>query len=113
MICIDGLDRFRDEGQLKTVIDVLSSALTVQGVTVLFTARPGWQEQAALAFGEELLASLKTPRQLYVKGLDDAEAARLAAATPTLAPLLQPDHPAKALARNPFILRRLFSIPDF
>lgn len=109
LICIDGLDRFRDEGQLKTVIDVLSSALKVQGVTVLFTARPGWQEQTALAFGEELLASLKTPRQLYVEGLDDAEAADLAAATPALAPLLQPDHPAKALARNPFILRRLLS----
>jgi hypothetical protein len=44
LICIDGLDRFRDEGQLKTVIDVLSSALTVKGVTVLFTARPGWEE---------------------------------------------------------------------
>ena len=109
LICIDGLDRFRDEGQLKTVIDVISSALTVQGVTVLFTARPGWQEQAALAFGEDLMASLKTPRRLYVEGLDDAEAADLAAATPALAPLLQPDHPAKALARNPFILRRLVS----
>ncbi|UXN58101.1 hypothetical protein [Phyllobacterium zundukense] len=109
LICIDGLDRFRDEAQLKTVVDVLSSALTVQGVTVVFTARPGWQEQAAFAFGEELLASLKSPRQLYVEGLDDAEAADLAAATPELVPLLQPDHPAKALARNPFILRRLLS----
>lgn len=109
LICIDGLDRFRNEAQLKTVIDVLSSALTVQGVTVLFTARPGWEEQAALAFGEELVVSLKTPRQLYVEGLDDAEAADLASATPELAPLLQPDHPAKALARNPFILRRLLS----
>jgi hypothetical protein len=109
LICIDGLDRFRDEGQLRTVIDVISSALTVQGVTVLFTARPGWQEQAALVFGEDLMASLKTPRRLYIEGLDDAEAADLAAATPALARLLQPDHPAKALARNPFILRRLVS----
>lgn len=109
LICIDGLDRFRDDGQLKTVIDVISSALRVPGVTVLFSARPGWQEQATLAFGEELMASLKTPRQLYVEGLDDAEAADLAALTPALAPLLRPDHPAKALARNPFILRRLHS----
>ena len=109
LICIDGLDRFRDEGQLKTVIDVLSSALTVQGVTVLITVRLGWQEQAALAFGEDLMASLNTSRQLYVEGLDDAEAADLAASIPALAPLLQPDHPAKALARNPFILRRLVS----
>ena len=111
LICIDGLDRFRDDGQLKTVIDVISSALTVPGVTVLFTARPGWQEQAALAFGEELMTSLETQRQMYVEGLDDAEAADLAASAPALAPLLQPDHPAKALARNPFILQRLLSIP--
>jgi hypothetical protein len=111
LICIDGLDRFRDDGQLKTVIDVISSALTVPGVTVLFTARPGWQEQAALAFGEELMASLETQRQLYVEGLDDAEAADLAASAPALAPLLQPAHPAKALARNPFILQRLLSTP--
>jgi hypothetical protein len=111
LICIDGLDRFRNDGQLKTVIDVISSALDVPGVTVLFTARPGWQEQAALAFGEELMASLKTARQLYVEGLDDAEAADLAASAPALAPLLQPDHPAKALARNPFILQRLLSTP--
>lgn len=111
LICIDGLDRFRDDGQLKTVIDVISSALNVPGVTLLFTARPGWQEHAALAFGEELMASLKTPRRLYVEGLDDAEAADLAASAPALAPLLQPNHPAKALARNPFILQRLLSTP--
>ena len=43
--------------------------------------------------------------------MDDAEAADLAASAPALAPLLQPDHPAKALARNPFILQRLLSIP--
>jgi hypothetical protein len=109
LICIDGLDRFRDEGQLKTVIDVISSALTVQNTTVLFTARPGWQEQTALVFGENLMAALSTRRCLYVEGLDDGEAADLAASTPALAPLLQPDHPAKALARNPFILRRLVS----
>jgi hypothetical protein len=109
LICIDGLDRFRDGGQLKTVIDVIAAALDVPGVTVLFTARPGWQEHAALAFGEEFMASLETQRRLYVEGLDDAEAADLAASAPALAPLLQPDHPAKALARNPFILQRLLS----
>src|SRR5690606_39101164 len=57
LVCIDGLDRFRNDGQLKTVIDVVSEALNVPGVTVLFTARPGWQEQAALTLGEELIAS--------------------------------------------------------
>jgi hypothetical protein len=109
LICIDGLDRFRDDGQLKTVVDVISAALGIPGVTVLFTARPGWQEHAAFAVGEELMASLETQRRLYVEGLDDAEAADLSASAPALAPLLKPDHPAKALARNPFILQRLLS----
>jgi len=109
LICIDGLDRFREEGQRKTMIDVVSTALGVKGVTVLFTARSGWEKEATISFGEELMASLSTKRQLLVEGLDDNEAKALAEAAPTLAPLLRPDHPAKALARNPFILRRLAS----
>ena len=109
LICVDGLDRFRDDGQRKTMIDVMSTALGVKGVTLLFTARPGWEEEAAISFGEELMASLSTRRRLLVEGLDDNEASALAEAAPTLAPLLRPEHPAKALARNPFILRRLVS----
>lgn len=109
LICIDGLDRFRDDGQRKTVTDVLSTALGVKGVTVLFTARPDWEEEATISFGEDLMASLSTRRRLLVEGLNDNEANALAEAAPTLAPLLGPDHPAKALARNPFILRRLVS----
>lgn len=109
LICIDGLDRFRHDGQRKTVIDVLSTALAIKGVTVLFTARPGWEEEATISFGEGLMASLSTRRRLLVEGLDDNEANALAEAAPTLAPLLRPDHPAKALARNPFILRRMVS----
>lgn len=109
LICVDGLDRFRDEGQRKTVIDVVSTAVGVKGVMLLFTARTGWEDEAGLLFGEELMASLSIRHTFPVEGLDDNEARDLAEAAPTLAPLLRPDHPARALARNPFILRRLAS----
>ena len=106
-LCIDGLDRFRDGAQRKTLIDLLRAALHCSGVTFLFTAQPGWEEEAALWIGEDTLRQLSPRGRLIVEGLDDDEADALAKAAPQLAPLLRPDHPAKSLARNPLKLRLL------
>ncbi|MCB9954498.1 MAG: hypothetical protein H6848_01225 [Caulobacterales bacterium] len=108
-LCIDGLDRFRDGAQRKTVIDLLRAALHCPGVTVLFTAQPGWEEEGALWIGEELFTQLSARGRMRVEGLDDEEAEALAKAAPQLASLLRPDHPARALARNPLKLRLLVS----
>ncbi|MBU0482594.1 MAG: hypothetical protein KKG47_15995 [Proteobacteria bacterium] len=108
-LCIDGLDRFRDSAQRKTVIDLLRAALRCPGVTVLFTARPGWEDEGALWIGEEVFAHLSERGRMIVEGLDDEEAEALAKAAPQLAPLLRPDHPAKPLARNLLKLRLLVS----
>ncbi|WP_234979229.1 hypothetical protein [Desulfococcus multivorans] len=108
-LCIDGLDRFRDSAQRKTVIDLLRAALRCPGVTVLFTARPGWEDEGALWIGEEMFAHLSARGRIIVEGLDDDEAEALAKAAPQLAPLLRPDHPAKLLARNLLKLRLLVS----
>lgn len=108
-LCIDGLDRFRDSAQRKTVIDLLRAALSCPGVTVLFTARPGWEDEGALWIGEEMFAHLSARGRMIVEGLDDDEAETLAKAAPQLAPLLRPDHPAKLLARNLLKLRLLVS----
>lgn len=51
-LCIDGLDRFRDSAQRKTVIDLLRTALRCPGLVVLFTAQPGWEEEGAQWMGE-------------------------------------------------------------
>lgn len=107
LICIDGLDRFRDEGQQKTVLDVVRSALQVTGVTVLFTARSGWEEHVGTWIGDDIVDVLKDRKTAVVEGLNDEEASALAEAVPSLAPLLRSDHPAHALAHNLFILRRL------
>ncbi|HDO51477.1 MAG TPA: hypothetical protein ENH05_01930 [Rhizobiales bacterium] len=108
-LCIDGLDRFRDSAQRKTVIDLLRAALRCPGVTVLFTAQPGWEDDGALWIGEEVFANLSARGRMIVEGLDDDEAEALAKAAPQLAPLLRPDHPAKLLARNLLKLRLLVS----
>jgi hypothetical protein len=108
-LCIDGLDRFRDSAQRKTVIDLLRAALRCPGVTVLFTARPGWEDDGALWISEEVFAHLSARGRMIVEGLDDDEADALAKAAPQLAPLLRPDHPAKLLARNLLKLRLLVS----
>lgn len=108
-LCIDGLDRFRDSAQRKTVIDLLRAALRCPGVTVLFTAQPGWEDEGALWIGEEVFAQLSARGRMIVEGLDDDEAEALAKAAPQLAPLLKPDHPAKLLARNLLKLRLLVS----
>lgn len=108
-LCIDGLDRFRDSAQQKTVIDLLRAALNCPGVTVLFTAQPGWEDEGALWIGEEVFAHLSARGRIIVEGLDDDEAEALAKAAPQLAPLLRPDHPAKLLARNLLKLRLLVS----
>lgn len=106
-LCIDGLDRFRDSAQRKTVLDLLRAGLRCQGLTVLFTARPGWEEEAATWIGEETFGQLSSRGRLTLDGLDDDEAEALAAASPQLASLLRPDHPAKPLARNLLKLRLL------
>lgn len=106
-LCIDGLDRFRDSEQRKTVLDLLRAGLRCPGLTVLFTARPGWEEEAATWIGEETFGQLSIRGRLTVDGLDDDEAKALAAASPQLANLLRPDHPAKLLARNLLKLRLL------
>ncbi|MGH8166099.1 MAG: hypothetical protein ACREQ1_02605, partial [Woeseiaceae bacterium] len=107
LICIDGLDRFRDEGQRKTVLDVVRSALSVKGMTVLFTARSGWQEGAEAWLDDDIVDALRGRKTVLVEGLNDEEASALAAAVPSLVPLVRADHPARTLVRNLFILRRL------
>ncbi len=108
-LCIDGLDQFRDRAQRKTVIDLLRVALCCQGLTVLFTAQPGWEDEGTLWIGEEMFEQLSEREHVIVEGLDDDEAEALAKAAPQLAPLLKPDHPARHLARNPLKLRLLVS----
>ena len=106
-LCIDGLDRFRDSAQRKTLIDLLRAGLRCPGLTVIFTARLGWEDEGAIWIGEELFGQLSMRERMSLDGLDDDEAEALAKAAPKLGPLLRPNHPAKPLARNLLKLRLL------
>jgi len=109
LVCVDGIDRFVDSGQRKTVVDLISAALRCKGLSVIFTARPGWKVGALEWIREDLFTQLGKSLHLEVDSLNDKEAEALGAMAPPLAPLLQPDHPAKALARNPLKLKQLVS----
>ncbi|MCH9752796.1 MAG: hypothetical protein K0U61_11335, partial [Alphaproteobacteria bacterium] len=104
VIYIDGLDRFRSEAERKTISDLILTAANISGLTLVFTARQGWQE--AHPFSDDVMTALEARETLTIDGLDDDDATALAAAVPALAAILASDHPAKALARNPFILKR-------
>ena len=104
---IDGLDRFRDNAQRKTVVDLLRAGLRSPGLRILFTVRSGWKDHVADWIGEETFGLLSQQRSVIVGDLDDDEANALATARPQIAHLLRPDHRAKPLARNLFKLRQL------
>ncbi|WP_372922360.1 hypothetical protein [Roseovarius sp.] len=89
------------------MIDLLRAGLRCHGLTVLFTARTGWEDEGTLWIGEEVSGQLSMRERMNVDGLDDDEAEALAKAAPQLAPLLRPNHPAKPLARNLLKLRLL------
>jgi hypothetical protein len=107
VVFIDGLDRFRSEGERKTISDIILTLTHTQGVALLFTARPGWQRQNL--YGDEVLAALLDRRTIVVERLNEMETQVLADALPTLSGVLAKGHPAETLARNPFILKRFAS----
>ncbi|WP_340692863.1 hypothetical protein [Hyphomonas sp.] len=104
VIYIDGLDRFRSQRERKTVSDLILTAAKIPGLTMVFTARLGWRE--AQPFSDEVMRAIETCETLTIDGLDNDEAAALARSVPALSAILAPNHPAKDLARNPFILKR-------
>ena len=107
LVCIDGLDRFRDSGEQKTVIDVLRFATANPGFVVLFTARTAGDGDQFSWLPDDVQQTLAARRTVFVEELCDEEAEALGTAAPELAPLLKSDHPARPFSRNLFILRRL------
>ncbi|GGZ32512.1 hypothetical protein GCM10011273_18340 [Asticcacaulis endophyticus] len=107
LICIDGLDRFLDPGQQKTIADILSAGLGQRGISTLITARPGWDKDGVTWLPDQVMTKLDGRTRIDVDSLTDTEADQLGQAFPPLSSLLKPSHPAKTLVRNLFRLRRL------
>jgi hypothetical protein len=108
MLLVDGLDNFEPPAQ-ALVRDLVDAAVQTPGFQVVVTAR--------LAFGvdDENWISASARHALGVAPvvrlgeLSDEEIDQLAEAAPALAPLLADGHPAQAVARNLYRLRRLLA----
>jgi len=97
---IDNLDSFNDDGERRTVNDLLRAASEVAGVTVLTTARrnfgigePSWLDANAIA-------ALVPSSPVVIEELSEAEVTELGEAEPRLKNLLAKGHPARDVVRN-------------
>lgn len=107
ILFVDGLDGFDELRERRTVADLLLAAVQVPGVNVVVTARADFDVEARSWLPTKVLEALAEQPPLKVGELNSAEIEELRAADPLLAPLLRPDHPARALSRNLYRLSRL------
>jgi hypothetical protein len=104
VLFVDNIDQIDDAETWLTLRDLLRGVRECQGWRVVCTARSDNQEWRANLPAELQQEEFATVR---VEGISDAEANVLRTQNPTLLALLANDHPARAMARNPFYLSRL------
>lgn len=110
-IYIDGLDRFNNADKRRTVADIIIIAREI-GLQIVFSARTGWNTLVKGQYSETVLDVLKDAVAFAVPSLEEADIDHLSDVLPVLRPLLLPSHPAAALVRNPYRLKRLLAAGD-
>lgn len=106
ILFVDNLD-FYSEAERATVADLLRAAATINAVSVITTARPGFGVDDADWLPAEALTTLNRAAPVWINELSEGELAELSVRAPELAPLLAPDHPANRVSNNLFRLNRL------
>lgn len=106
IVFIDNLNRFAEDERL-TVADLVRAASTVPGVSVIATARAGFDVDEPNWLPAEALDHLGRATSVTIGELTEAEVDELRRAAPQLAPLLSDGHPARQVTRNLFRLARL------
>ena len=109
ILFIDNLNRFADDERL-TVIDLVRAASTVDGVSVVVTARGGLGDDEASWLPADALQRLVRANPVTIGELSETEIRDLRHAAPHLAALLADEHPAQEVARNLFRLSRLATL---
>ncbi|MBS0193860.1 MAG: hypothetical protein JSR34_06410 [Proteobacteria bacterium] len=104
---IDGIDRFDDLGQRNTVADLLDEVARIPGFRVVATARADFDADARDWLPPQILQDMGEAPALVIDELSDGDMAQLRQASPALASLLRPGHPAEKLVRNLYRLDRL------
>lgn len=110
VLFIDSLEMFTEPGRQRTVNDLLREASTIEGFTVIATARSGFGEDGESWLAEDALASLGAAQIVTVGELQDGEVEMLSDHAPELRVLLAPGHPAAPIARNLYRLSRLLKV---
>jgi hypothetical protein len=103
---VDNIDQIDDQNRLVTVNDLVRTAIKSPGWRVAFTAadtRAEWLTRFPAITAD-------TMATVVVGEIDDEEAAQLSAANTSLFAILDPNHPARGLARNLFLLSRMFEL---
>lgn len=108
---IDSLEMFTSPGRQRTVNDLLREVSSVQGFTVVATARPEFGKDGESWLAEDAIAALGSAHQIAMAELSDAEVEVLSSQAPELCALLAPGHPAAPIARNLYRLSRLLKVP--
>lgn len=103
---IDNVDQIDDPSQMATINDLLRAAAANANWRIAFTAadtRAEWLTRFPALQASTLVT-------IEIAALDDAEARQLTTANPGLFAILDPQHPARGLARNLFLLSRMIEL---
>jgi hypothetical protein len=112
ILFIDSLEMFTEPGRRRTVNDFLREASTIEGFSVIATARSDFGKDGESWLAEDALAMLGGAHIVTVGELQDTEVEILTDHAPTLRALLAVDHPAAPIARNLYRLSRLLKVPS-
>lgn len=111
-IFIDGLDMFTDPARQLTVSQLLRAASSVDGFSVITTARKPSGIEPDNWLDDDLFEAFGGMHKVEVGELSDTEVKILVGSAPELAALLDAKHPAARLARNLYRLSRLLKVPS-
>ena len=108
VLFLDNLDFFND-GERKTVIDLVRDAAKVPGFAVIATGRRDFGVEEPSWLPSDALEALGRAEPVVIGDLSESELEELRQASPRLAALLADTHPARDVIRNLFRLARLAS----
>lgn len=112
VLFIDSLDMFAEPGRQRTVVDLLRTAAKVPGFRVVVTVRTAIDSDSLQWLGDDVVTAFGSRATVEVTALSDDEVETLVEQAPELKALLDPKHPAAALARNLYRLSRLLKVPS-
>jgi hypothetical protein len=108
---IDSLEMFVSPSQQRTVNDLLREVAVIDGFSVVATARTEFGADGGDWLAEDAVAALGLPAIVPIGELLEDEVETLREHAQELRALLEPGHPAAAIARNLYRLNRLLRAP--